>query len=432
LSRSATAEAVVQLAKGLAILEAVPHGPARQRHELALQLALGQASIAAKGFAAEETGHAYARAHELCEELGDAPELYPVLYGRSVFHFQRGELSAAHDVARELLRRGEAGNDIPAQITGHRMIGSALSQLGRLAESREHFLAALALYEPIRDRSSAIVYAIDSRVMCTSWLSHVLLLLGFPEQALARDSEAMMLARDRAHANTHAVALVWGCIFRQLLRDAPNAKLLAERVIEVSTEHGFPLYQAAGRVVHGWALADAGEVHEGVAEMHRGLTDYAGTGAQMWSPYFLGLLAEAETNAGRSRNAAELVQDALDRVGRTGARWIEPELYRVRAQVSLASRDLCSADPESDYRRSMLIASEQGSILWELRAAVGLARLWVQQGKCESAVTLLRPVYDRLIEGEDVRDIAEAKALLDSASPVPARTLPTREEPKVG
>ena len=431
LSRSATAEAVVQLTKGLAILEAVPHGPERQRHELAFQLALGQASIATKGFAAEETGRAYARARELCEELGKAPELYPVLYGRSVFHFQRGELGAAHDVARELLRRGEVGNDIPAQITGHRMIGSALSQLGRLAESREHFLAALTLYDPIRDRSSAIVYAIDSRVMCTSWLSHVLLLLGYPDQALARDSEAMLLARDRAHANTYAVALVWGCIFRQLLRDAPNAKLQAETVMEISSEHGFPLYHAAGRVVHGWALADAGQIDEGLAEIHGGLTDYIGTGAQMWSPYFLGLLAEAEMKVGRSQNAAELVQDALDRVGRTATRWIEPELYRLRAQVSRASRGLCSADPEADYRQSMLIASELGAPLWELRGAAGLARLWVQNGKHESAVTLLRSICDKFTEGLDIRDLVEARALVDDCSGKPMRSVQTQEAPKV-
>ena len=241
-----------------------------------------------------------------------------------------------------------------------------------------------------------------------------------------------MFAADRAHANTHAVALVWGCIFRQLLRDAPNAKLLAERVIEVSTEQGFPLYHAAATVVRGWALADAGQVHEGLAEMHRGLTDYAGTGAQMWSPYFLGLLAEAETKAGRSGNAAELIQDALHRVGRTGARWIEPELYRLRAQVSPASRDLCSTDPEADYRRSMLIASEQGLLMWELRAAAGLARLWIQQGQCESAVALLRPIYDRLVEGKDTRDVVEARALLDSAGRELAPALQTREEPDVG
>ncbi|MGK5643496.1 hypothetical protein ACSNOK_35485, partial [Streptomyces sp. URMC 126] len=83
---------------GLALLEGLPAGRERERRELGLQLALGQASIAAKGFAAAETGRAYARACELCRGLGDVPELFPALYGLSVFHFQRGELGTAYEV----------------------------------------------------------------------------------------------------------------------------------------------------------------------------------------------------------------------------------------------------------------------------------------------------------------------------------------------
>ena len=153
------AEAVAQLTRGLEVLASLPDGAERQRRELGLQLALGQASIAARGFAATETGRAYARACELCRELGDVPELFPALYGRSVIHLQRGELAVAHEVARELLRSAEERGETAAQVTGHRMVGAALYQLGRLTESRDHFEAALALYDPVRDRTSAAVYA---------------------------------------------------------------------------------------------------------------------------------------------------------------------------------------------------------------------------------------------------------------------------------
>jgi predicted ATPase len=95
LARSAMPEAVAQLTRGLDVLNRLRDGPERLERELGLQLALGQASIAAKGFAAAETGRAYARARELCGELGNRPELFPVLYGRAVFHFQRGEVRAA-------------------------------------------------------------------------------------------------------------------------------------------------------------------------------------------------------------------------------------------------------------------------------------------------------------------------------------------------
>jgi class 3 adenylate cyclase/predicted ATPase len=413
LARSAMAEAAAQLTKGLELLEALPDGHGRQRSELRLQLALGQASIAAKGFAAPETGRAYARAHELCRGLGDVPELFPALYGQSVFHFQRGELAAAHEVAQELRRSAEERGDAAAWVTGHRMMGSASCQLGRLAESRDHFEAALALYEPERDRSSAYVYAIDSRVMCLSWLSHVLAILGYPDQALARDGEGPARARELAHPNTAAVALAWSCIFHQLLRDRVRAREQAEAVIGLATEQGFPLYLAAGTVVRGWALADSGLTVEGVAETRRGLAAYAATGAEMWSPYFLGLLAEASGQAGQVTAGLEAAADALQRVERTGARWIEAELHRLRGELLLARPEPDRAEAEASLRRALAVARAQGAKLWELRAATKLAASWAERGKRADARDFLASVHGWFTEGFEAPDLRAAGTLLE-------------------
>jgi class 3 adenylate cyclase/predicted ATPase len=413
-ARSAMTEAVVQLGKGLEVLEQLRQGPKRQRRELGLQLALGQASIAARGFAAMATGRAYTRAHELCRELGDRPELFPVLYGLSVFHFQRGELSAAHDVARELLRKAEEQGEMSAQVTGHRMMGSTLCQLGKFVESRRHFDAALALYDPVRDRSSAFIYAIDSRVMCLSWLSHVLLILGYPEQALARDAEVPAYVRELNHPGTAAVALSWGCIFRQLLRDRQSAREQAETVIALATEQGFPLYLAAGTVVRGWVLAHSERVEDGMAEITRGLTDYGATGAEMWSPYFLGLLAEVQGRAGQAEAGLSTAADALKLAERTGVRWIEAELHRNRGELLLLLSEPDELQAESCFRQAMDVAREQGAPMWELRAATSLAHLWRDRmRKTHEARDLLAPIYNYFTEGFDAPDLRQAKTFLD-------------------
>ena len=119
-------EAVAHLNRGLEVLSSLPGGAGRQKCELGLQLALGQASVAAKGFAALETAHAYARARDLCRELGDVPEFVPALYGHFIVHFQRGELRIAHEAASELLYWAEVRGDVAARVTGHRIVGSAL------------------------------------------------------------------------------------------------------------------------------------------------------------------------------------------------------------------------------------------------------------------------------------------------------------------
>jgi len=419
LARSAMAEAVAQLTRGLAILEGLPGGRERERRELGLQLALGQASIAAKGFAAAETGRAYARACELCRRLGDVPELFPALYGLSVFHFQRGELGTAYEVARELRRLGEERRDAAAWVAGHRMMGSASCQLGCLTESREHFEAALALYEPARDRSSAFVYAIDSGVMCLSWLSHVLALLGHPDRAAARADEALTQARELAHPHTTAAALAWNCIFHQLLRDRPSARAQAEAVMALAAEQGFPLYLASGTVMRGWALADDGRAEDGIAEIQKGWAGYAAIGAEMWQPYILGLLAEALERTGRAAAGLGVVADALDRVHRMDARWIEAELHRLRGELLLALSELEQTEAEACFHLAMNVAREQSAKLWELRAATSLARLLQRQGRRAEARDILAPVHGWFTEGFATADLADAAALLRELSRSP-------------
>src|SRR3954471_3449146 len=224
LARSATAEAVAQLSRGLELLAGLPDSPERRRREVGLQLGLGPALIAAKGFAAPETGRAYARACELCRELGDTQRLFPALYGQAAVHWQRAEVAAMHEVARELLRSAEEQGDATAEVVGHRLLGNSLFQLGRLAESRAHSEAGIALYDATRDLNSRFAYALDSRVICLHWLSHALLTLGYPSQARARSGEGIAAARPLAHPNTMSQALVSDCTLHQLLRDRREAQ----------------------------------------------------------------------------------------------------------------------------------------------------------------------------------------------------------------
>jgi class 3 adenylate cyclase/predicted ATPase len=413
LARSAVDEAVAHLTEGLTVLQGLPSGTERQRRELRLQLALGQASIAGMGFAASETGDAYARARELCLELGDVPEVFPVLYGRSVFHLQRDELKEAHEVACELLHLGEERGDVAAQSTGCRIVGSALTQFGRFIESRAAFEKALATYDPVRDRSSALVYAIDTRVLCLSWLSHLYLILGHPEQARARSNEVPAHARELGHPATTAVSLALGCMLHQLLQDKDNAQAQAKATIALATEQGFPHYRAVGAVVHGWSQASSGQVAVGIAEMHQGLADYEATGARMWSPYFLGLLADANGRAGRAAEGMSMVENALDQVRRTGGRWIEADLHRHQGELLLVGGKPDAQEAEACFRRALAVARHQEASMWELRAATSLARLWRDQKKSREARDLLAPIYGRFAEDLETPALLDAGRLLD-------------------
>ena len=107
-----------------------------------------------------------------------------------------------------------------------------------------------------------------------------------------------------------------------------------------------------------------------------------------------------------------LLDDGLQIIERTGERWLEAELIRHKGELLL--RQGYSAAAEELYRDALIIAKEQEAKLWELRAAVGLARLRSDQDRRAEARDLLTPVYGWFTEGFDTPDLKEAKALLDA------------------
>jgi predicted ATPase len=128
-------------------------------------------------------------------------------------------------------------------------------------------------------------------------------------------------------------------------------------------------------------------------------------------PSYIAFLARAYEIAGQMEDALTHLDDALQIVERTGERWLEAELHRQRGQLLLKQGNPEAA--EQLYRKALSIAREQEAKLWELRAAVSLARLRRDQDRHAEARDLLTPIYGWFTEGFDTPDLKDAKALLD-------------------
>jgi predicted ATPase len=152
-ARSMMAEAAAQFQKGLDQLMMLPDGPGRQGPELELRSGLGAALMAVKGFAAPETGDAYARARELWERLGSPSELLHVPWGQSHYHAVRGELDRALILAEDLLQLSRQREDLAGLVLGYYSSGRTLMYMGRFARSQSHLEKVLTLYDPISHRS---------------------------------------------------------------------------------------------------------------------------------------------------------------------------------------------------------------------------------------------------------------------------------------
>ena len=145
--RSANVETIGHLTKGLELLSTLPDTPERNQKELSLQTTLGPALIAIKGYAALEVEKAYARAHELCCQMEETPQIFPVLSGLRAFYVVRAEYGTARELGEQLLCLAQRQQDTAFLLEAHRNLGSALIWLGELVPAQAHLEQGIALYD---------------------------------------------------------------------------------------------------------------------------------------------------------------------------------------------------------------------------------------------------------------------------------------------
>jgi class 3 adenylate cyclase/predicted ATPase len=416
VARSAMAEAIAQLIKGLELLTSLPDGASRQRQELELQIALGQALIVSQGYAAPAVGETYARARALCEQLGRPPEIMQVLYGQYVYHLFRGPLPLARVLAAEFLRQGEDGADVPMKAMGHRLSGQTCFHLGELLSARTHLEQAFAQFDSAHRALSfflqdPLVPLLNPLVPLLSYLSNDLCCLGYFDQARFRSKAAVEEASKSDRPFSLVTALSGACRVDWATGSHEELLARANALIAVADEQGFPWQRAVGIVYRGWALTGSGQAAEGLALLEAAVAAYRTTGSVTWMPFYLTLLAEAADMAKQRDEPLGHLAEAERLMAETEERWAEAELHRVRGELLRAGHDPAAA--ERSFFQAIGTAQQQSAKFWELRATTSLARLWRERGKRDAACDLLAPIYGWFTEGFDTPVLKEAKALLD-------------------
>jgi predicted ATPase len=356
-----------------------------------------------------------------------------VLHGLYRFYYVRAELKTAHELGEQCLRLAQSVQDPGLLLEAHRPLGLTSFNLGELATAREHLEQAIALYDPQQHRSHASLYGQDPGVICWSNGALVWWSLGYPDQALERSHEVLRLAQGLSHPLDLAYALHCAAGLHQCRREGQATQERAEELIALSREQGFPYWLAIGTIYRGWALAEQGQGEEGIAQVRQGLAAYRATGSELFRPYHLAQLAGAYGKVGQAEEGLSALAEALTLINKTGERWCEAELYRLKGELmlqklSVASRQLSVSNPQSltpntqhptpstqaeaCFWKAVEIARKQQAKSLELRAVVSLSRLWQSQGKKKGAHEMLAEIYGWFTEGFDTKDLQEAKALL--------------------
>jgi class 3 adenylate cyclase/tetratricopeptide (TPR) repeat protein len=416
MARCAIAEMVSHLRRALGLLASLPDGPTTRRRELALQTALGRGLIDNVGSASDEGHAAFVRARELCLELNETDLLLPILYGLQVYHFTHAEPEVVTRYAREILDLGARTGNRRATILGERVGGSAYLLLGRFAESRGAYENLLRLYDPADEQvGTAADTARDPMVAGSSFLGICLTVMGYPEQGAAVTARGLARAEELGHAISIVFILRRGCVTAMLRRDVAAVRLMAARLLEMSSEYETFLGKPEGHFFQSWALLHEGSDEALDAQLRCSLAQL--DNAQSWAllSYLMASAAELKGERGDHDGARALLARAAELARLTGERWCLPEITRLQARFNAVDAN----EHAAMLHEALAVARVQEARLWELRAATDLARVQGARGERDAARELLGPVCAWFTEGLDGPDLVAAREVLasDQVSP---------------
>jgi predicted ATPase len=272
-----------------------------------------------------------------------------------------------------------------------------------------------ALYDPQKHRHHAFLYGgHDPGVCCAYHAALILWLLGYPDQALQKSRDSLIMARELSHPSTMSSALSFAAWFQQCRGDRQAVQAHVEENMALATEQGFSPRRAQADFLRGWLLVEERDADAGITQMSKILVSQQARGVSgRWIAHCAALLAEVLRKSGRISEALNVVTKAIATSQSGGGRYYEAELFRIKGELLLAQSSRATEVGENCLIQAIEVASRQSAKSLELRAAMSLSRLWYDQAKKAEARQLLREIYGWFTEGFDTADLKQAKALLE-------------------
>jgi DNA-binding winged helix-turn-helix (wHTH) protein/tetratricopeptide (TPR) repeat protein len=410
VSRSANLEAISHLHNGLQRLNTVLFDDKRAQLELELQLTLGQAFIAARGYTAGETTAAFARAEELGERIGDAGQRYSALYGIFVGRLIGGHIEAASETIARLRQLAASDEDDAYRCLAHRLHGSLLFFRGDLPIARENLQKAVALYGPSQQKKLAFHFGPDTGSAAQIFLAMTEWLRGRPESALRMAQSAIANARRLENALTLGQVQALAAQLHYMSQDYEGMLQLSREGSDNCERAGILYFGSICRLHQIWSQAWRSNPADYIEEFRHSLATYEEMRCGLQLGLFHSMLAQLLLAAGHPAEAAKEAETALAKITVDGEGWWAPEIHRTLGDVLLALPNH-EAEAESCYVRAIAEARHTGGLMLEIRAATSLARMMVKRGDEAEARRTLAPIFAQFSEGFDSSDLRAAQAV---------------------
>jgi class 3 adenylate cyclase/tetratricopeptide (TPR) repeat protein len=412
IARSANSEAIAHLIDGLGILDQLGDAENVSNLELDMQIGLGSARIASRGYSAEETEQAWLRARKLLDSVGEDSRQFAVLHGLCMVYWNRAQLEQMNEVNEDMLQRAGRQNDALPKLVATRVMAVGLNPMGRFEEARKYAQLATDLYDPEAHSDSAHRFGHDQGVGAYWHLAIAQLFLGYPDASLAAGARASSLTASLQNANTNSYNSLWAAFTCLVRRDWEGASKIAEPMIEDALSRSMALWVAFGRHLLGSALVNLDQPEAGMKQLHLGREEAQSLNNCIFLPMTLRFEAQALALLGRHDDAVRCLDKALEHIEATVERWWEPDVHRTRGEILRRINGDASVS-EASLRQAMVAATSQEARLSELRSACSLGHFLRDHGRADEARDVLTPVYRWFAEGFDTPDLLDANALLN-------------------
>lgn len=406
----ANEDAIGLLERALALLDRLPGGARRDSLELSLLLALAPIYRVMLGWTAPELERVIYRMLALCDTVGTDEQRADALYGFESLLTVQAKLERVEIVDEQMRTACQKAHRAPPPLAGLMVAGVRL-HLGRIAEANAACERMLVAYDPAETQDWIDAQGWNHAVHTRAWQAHALWLLGYPNQALRRGTEAVRLAGDLQLPFNQALAATYLALLQQLRADPATARTQAEEAHQLTLQYKAAYYRAWASILVRYAEAWEEPDAEHRERLRTAIEEFRATGARLRLPYYLGLQARVCRKAECSKEGLAYIDEALAESRATNECWWDAELHRMRGELLVAS----GADVEeavAALARAREIAQSQQARALELRVAMSLARLPGEPRQVQDARQQLADVYGWFSEGFETPDLRRARSLL--------------------
>ena len=415
VTRSAYAEAVANFSAARAQLERLPASAERSKRELTILLKQGPAVLILRGLRNTDVESIYQRAYDIAKSLGDQTGLFKALWGLWFCANLGRRTEVARERVEELVTLGRQSGDENLLLEAIHCRWSTAFFRGDASACLASAQEGIRLYEPTRHNRLGAEFGGHDPGVCAHTVAGVAFAQsGRPREAADSIEKGIVLSRSLNQPSSITFAIMNALTAYQTMENREAVSRLALQMIELADKFALPAQRSVARFMAAWADACGDRVGAGLQVMEAEFPSVSAMGPL--PVLYVGLLAGVRLEAGQAAQALELLDGVLKTVEEPGVGLYVPQIHRLRGEclLRLDSRNFDEAIRE--FETAIAAAKQQQTRLFQLLAAISLARAWTAVGRPENGHPSLREIVDGLTGSENVPQLVLARTMLAAQS----------------